>query len=376
MKYVDAHTHLELFALKALPLEMAKSRKGIIEMIKRAESHPIVSWGWNEDTLDETITKNDIDQFPFPVLLIRIDGHMGVVNGEVIKRFNLRKSDKFDPDSGHIYEDKLWDIASNLKRKVTTGHLINAQAEAISRGIVEVHDFVDARTAEAYFKLRESNELKIGVVLMPYYDDYEKVLMLFDRYGEDKRLKFGWVKIFVDGSIGARTAYMSKNYSDKASKGILLKTEEELIATIGELENKGLKIAMHAIGDGAIEIALNALEKANIKMNGHRIEHAEMINEKQANKVKEMDVILCIQPNFNPVFMKTYVKALGKERADMMNRIKMLHETGVSMIFGSDMMPFDPEIGINYASEILGREKALYYYGGWRNELNPTPTPL
>jgi len=96
-----------------------------------------------------------------------------------------------------------------------------------------------------------------------------------------------------------------------------------------------------------------------------------MIDYLQAQRVKELGLILCIQPNFNPVFMQTYLKALGKERASKLNPIKMLDELGVDMVFGSDMMPFDPEVGIEYASKILGREKAIYYYGGWKKKANP-----
>jgi predicted amidohydrolase YtcJ len=64
--------------------------------------------------------------------------------------------------------------------------------------------------------------------------------------------------------------------------------------------------------------------------------------------------------------MQTYIKALGENRAHRMNPLKMLDEMGVNMIFGSDMMPFDLEVGLDYASLILGKEKAIHYYGGWK----------
>ncbi|MBI4228191.1 MAG: amidohydrolase family protein, partial [Deltaproteobacteria bacterium] len=203
--------------------------------------------------------------------------------------------------------------------------------------------------------------------IMPYYKDYKRILELFDRYGEDKSIRLGWVKIFVDGSIGARTAYLKESYFDRASRGKLLITEERLISIISELEKKGLKISMHAIGDEAIEAAVNSFEKANITLKGHRIEHAELINHDQVKRLNEMGITLCVQPNFNVVFMETYQKALGDERASNINPIKMLDEMNADIIFGSDMMPFDPEVGLSYASGILGNEKALFYYGGWRN---------
>ncbi|HEY7535295.1 MAG TPA: amidohydrolase family protein [Thermodesulfobacteriota bacterium] len=367
MKFVDAHTHSEFFALKGLPVEKARSKKELMAMIESAKQSPLVSYGWNEQTLGETIERKDIDKFPFPILLMRVDAHMGVINTKVIDDLKMKPSKKFDAERGYVYEEVLWKIVSDLKPKELGDALIKAQADALSNGIIEIHDFVDEKIADAFFRLRKEGNLKLRVVLMPYYEHYKKVLRLFDRYGEDDTMKFGWVKVFVDGSIGARTAYLKESYSDKNSKGFLLRSEDKLARLINGLEGKGLRISLHAIGDAAIDVCLNAFERASIRLKGHRIEHAEMIDFDQAKKVKEMDIILCVQPNFTPVFMETYIKALGDSRANQINPLRMLDEMGVRMIFGSDMMPFDPEVGLLYASQILGREKALYYYGGWKN---------
>ncbi|MGB7292773.1 MAG: amidohydrolase family protein [Thermodesulfobacteriota bacterium] len=366
MKFVDAHTHLELFALKTVPIENARSKKDVISMIQSAADKPVIAWGWNEESLGENITKSDINGFPFPVVLIRIDGHVGVINDRVIEDFNLKPSQNFDVEKGYVFEELLRYLASSLKPKDMTKPLLQAQTGAISKGILEVHDFVDYSIARTYFMIREKGDLRLNVVLMPYYKDYERILELFDIYGEDKSIQLGWVKVFVDGSIGARTAYLKQNYCDRASRGNLLVSEERLISIVSELEKKGLRISMHAIGDGGIEAVLNSLETANVKLKGHRIEHAEMINADQVKRLNEMGVTLCLQPNFNVVFMRTYEKALGHERARCMNPLKMLDEMNADIIFGSDMMPFDPEIGLNYASGILGNDKALFYYGGWR----------
>jgi predicted amidohydrolase YtcJ len=372
MRFIDAHTHLEFFALKGIPLDKAATKKDVIDMIESSSLKPLAAWGWSEETIGESITREDIDRFPFPILLIRVDAHVGVINKSVMDELEIESSGKFDPERGYVYEDVLWNIASILKPKDLRASLLRAQDEAVSKGVIEVHDFVDANIAETYFKLREEGCLKLKVKLMPYYDHYEDVLSLFDKFAEDECLKLGWVKAFVDGSIGARTAYLREPYIDKPSNGILLKTVGQLESMIRELENKGLRISLHAIGDGAIDVCLGAFERADIKLKGHRIEHAEMIDLEQAKRAKDLNVTLCVQPNFNVTFMKTYMKALGEERAKRMNPIKMLDELGVPMIFGSDMMPFDPEIGLTYASQILGGEKALFYYGGWRDKIGLT----
>ncbi len=366
MRFVDAHTHLELFALKGLPIENARSKEDLIGMIQSISEKPVVAWGWNEESLGENITKSDINRFSFPVVLIRIDGHVGVINDRVIEDFNLKPSGNFDAENGYVFEEVLRHVASSLKPKDLTKPLLRAQRKALSRGILEVHDFVDYNVARTYFIIREKRDLRLNVVLMPYYEDYERILELLDTYGEDSSIKLGWVKVFVDGSIGARTAYLNQNYNDRASRGNLLIPEERLISIVSELERRGLRISMHAIGDGAIEAVVNSLEMATPKLKGHRIEHAEMINADHVKRLKELGVTLCLQPNFNVVFMETYEKALGHKRASCMNPLKMLDEMNADIIFGSDMMPFDPQIGLDYASGILGHDKALFYYGGWR----------
>jgi predicted amidohydrolase YtcJ len=367
MKFVDAHTHLELFALKTVPVERARSKKDLIDMIQNAVDKPVIVWGWSEESLGENMTKSDIDGFPFPVLLIRIDGHVGVVNNKVIERFNLKPSHNFDEKKGYVFEELLRHLASSLKPKDITKALLQAQTEALSRGILEVHDFVDHNAARTYFMIRGRGDLQLSVVLMPYYETYERILKLFDTYGGDRLVKLGWVKVFVDGSIGARTAYLKESYCDRPSRGNLLVTEDRLISIISELEKNRLRISMHAIGDAAIEVAVNSLEKANINLKGHRIEHAEMISADQVKRLNDMSVTLCVQPNFNVVFMKTYEKALGDDRARSINPLRMMDEMNAEIIFGSDMMPFNPQVGLNYASDILGNEKALFYYGGWKS---------
>jgi len=159
MRFVDAHTHLELFALKSVPIENARSKKDLIDMLESTAARPVIAWGWSEDTLGDIITRHDLNRFPFPVLLIRIDGHMGVVNNRVIEDFSLKLSENFDEEKGYVYEELLRYLASSLKPKDMTKPLLEAQREALSKGILEVHDFVDYNTAHTYFMIREKGDL-------------------------------------------------------------------------------------------------------------------------------------------------------------------------------------------------------------------------
>ncbi len=367
MNFVDSHTHLELFAFMKIPFNEITSLKELKEYINEAEEDVILAWGWDEDRLGFQIERKHIEDVRKPVLLIRLDGHVGVVNGAMLEMIGSPKHGRYDPERGYLYEDLLWHVIGRLKpkgEKMKT-YLRRGLSEAKRKGIVEIHDYVDEELARLYLELED---LPLDIVLMPYYESYRRVIKLLEGRNLN-RLKLGWVKVYVDGSIGARTAYLKEPYRDRPGwKGLLLKDREEIAMIVNELEERGLRISLHAIGDGAIEECLLAFEKVKHRLKYHRIEHAELITYEQALRAKEMDILLCVQPNFKPLFFKTYLRALGEERTERICPIGMLDELGVDMIFGSDMMPFDPNFGLTYAEEVLGEERAKYYYGGWRYE--------
>ncbi len=363
MKFVDAHTHMELFAFKEVDLEHISSLEDLLRAVESFRGESLVAWGWDERRIGVFLERKHIDHIDIPVLLIRVDGHVGVANTRAVELLGLKGDDRFDPEKGHLFEETLWEAANRLKPggERLARCLLKGLKKAEEMGIVEVHDFVSPEVMEAYLSLEE---LPVRVVVMPYYDGYKEVLRL-----AGDRFPVGWVKVYVDGSIGARTAYLREPYADREDwRGVLLKGWEEIARIIAELEEEGLRVSLHAIGDGAIEECLKAFEEVGPRLRYHRIEHAELITEDQALRAKRLGLLICAQPNFNPYFMGTYVKALGEERARRINPLRMLDSLKVDMVFGSDMMPFDPGFGFRYAERVLGRRKAEYYYYGWREE--------
>ncbi len=368
MRFVDAHTHLELMALQTVPFDRFSSVGELVEYLKSSEGEHILAWGWEERKLGRSPTREDLDAVDRPVLLLRMDAHLGVVNSKLVEDFGLRENELFDPEKGFLYENQLWELVEKLKPKgeKMKEALLGALKRAEEMGIVEIHDYVDPETATLYADL--DGELPIRVVLMPYYDGYREVMELFKgrRY---ENLYLGWVKVFVDGSVGARTAYLREPYEDrKGWRGRLFVGSEEISSIVRELEDAGLRISLHAIGDSALDECLRAFERSKPELSYHRIEHAILIDREQALRVKEFNILLCLQPNFRPFFGETYIKALGEDRYERCLPLELLDSLGVDMVFGSDMMPFDSWYGFNFARDILGEEKAKYYYGGWRDE--------
>jgi len=358
---------MELLSIHSPELEGAGSVEEVRDLVSRFRK-PTVLWGWREETLGEPLLRKHIDSIPTPLLLLRIDCHVGVLNSAMADLLSLKPSDLFDPVRGYLYEKALWRAVNRFRPRGERMRrsLLKALLQAEMLGVVEIHDFVDEETARAYLRL--GTGLPLRVVLMPYYESYRRVLSLLKDV-KHPDVTLGWVKVFVDGSISARTAYLREPYADRRGwRGLLLRNRLELAQIIRELEAEGLRVALHAIGDGAIEECLSAFEMVKPRIPYHRIEHAELITEEQARRARDLKILLSLQPGFRSFFRQTYLKALGRERARRVLPLKLLDELKVDMIFGSDMLPFRPSYGFSCAERLLGRKKAEYYYGGWRYE--------
>ena len=344
---VDAHTHMELFAFWEVPFNEFSNKKELIKYLRSLKKEKLTAYG-----LDYSLglTFEDLNEVPYPILLIYKDGHKGIGNEALLKELSL--------DSPILKEHELWEIANKLKPKGEDMRkaLERGLQKAKEMGLKEIHDFVDEELARLYSEM----EPPLNVVLMPYFEHREAVL----KY-TNKNLKVGWVKIYVDGSISARTAYLKEPYEDTQTRGVLLVEEKKLAEMIKEVETLGLKVALHAIGDGAIEVCLNAFERANITRKYHRIEHAELITEEQIRRSKELELLLCMQPNFSCYYSEIYKKALG-ERAERINPFDKVYEAGVELIFGTDMMPFDVNYAVECAKKKLPEKAVLYLFGGWK----------
>jgi predicted amidohydrolase YtcJ len=178
-------------------------------------------------------------------------------------------------------------------------------------------------------------------------DDIAKIASI-----ENDRIRIGSIKIFADGSLGARTAALNAPYADdKTTIGILTYSQERLTELLENVHRKGFQLAVHAIGDRAIKSVLDAFEKVLKKRpwkdHRHRMEHASVLNKKLIRRMKKLGVIASVQPHF-VVSDFWMTKRLGRRRARWTYAFKSLIESGVKTCAGSDcpIEPIDPLLGI------------------------------
>lgn len=176
---------------------------------------------------------------------------------------------------------------------------------------------------------------------------------------DNEYLSSGLVKFFHDGVIDSGTAVMVEPYADDGKNGQPLFSEDKFRAAIIEADRRGLQIAVHSIGDGAVRAVLDAFEAAQ-EANGkrdsrHRIEHIEVIHPDDIPRFAELGVIASMQPPHPPGAMglplEPTVTKIGRDRWRYSYAWRTLKEAGAHIPFASDwpVSPISPVLGIEAA---------------------------
>jgi hypothetical protein len=358
--------------LSEADLGKARSIPEIQSILRRqAEKKNIKGWvlghGWDQEKLQEKRFPNRFDLDAAvpdkPVCITRICEHICVVNSLGLE---LAKITASTPDfSGGVIDrdDKtgeptgvLRENAMNLVFSLVPAHddrevrraVSLATRKAVSTGLTSVHCVVDqpqhVRVLQA---MDRAGELKIRIYLWIPDEWLDSVTGIGISTGfGDEMLRIQGVKFFTDGGLGARTAALEKPYSDAPdTTGVLIHTQDELNATVEKAARHGLQVAIHAIGDRAIGMALTAIENAKRVVPQsdrlrHRIEHASVLNRSLIGRIKNSKVIASVQPHFiaSDVWM---IERVGPERAGLVYPLRSLTNTGVLVVGGSDC-PVEP----------------------------------
>lgn len=185
------------------------------------------------------------------------------------------------------------------------------------------------------------------------------------RRWRSERVHSGRVKLFMDGVIESSTAFMLEDYADApGSRGLPWFEAEQFNEIATEIDRRGLQIAVHAIGDGAVRRTLDGYEAAR-RANGprdsrHRIEHIEAIDAADVPRFKELGVVASMQPLHPPgklLFpIEPTLSRLGEKRLPLAYAWRTLRDAGAHLSFASDwpVSPVDPLLSIQAA---MMREK-------------------
>ena len=376
--FVDSHMHLVSYG-RYLSLPDLRGCRSIDE-VKRilrdfAKNIPPSRWviarGWDQELFAERrpLTRWDLDEAvgAKPAIAVRICGHMATLSSkalEVLGRNYLEKFSRYvDPDTGIVREDAVgYALTKALEGETIDDrarYIEEAQRKLLEHGIVGIgYVSVALEDLLAVLSCARSGRLRLYVSM---YLDLETARRLDDlglflpiSLG---RARVSGIKILADGSLGARTAWLSEPYSDDPTTSGTPCIDADTVRRAAELcRSRGLTLAVHAIGDRALDMVLNAVlpDLASFV----RIEHASLVRDDQLEGVSKLFGV-SIQPHF--VLTDWWaVRRVGVERCRWLYRFRTLARIARVVGISSDapVEPIDPFETI-YAAVDRGASEGL-----------------
>jgi len=369
--FTDSHIHLLNYGmmLSNVKLYDARSIEDIKEAVaKAARKNPngwIVGRGWDQEKLREHryLEKTDLDDTaPNPVLLRRVCGHIAVANSAALKIANINRRTQ-NPEAGEIVRDPLNGEPTGLLKenalglveqmiryddKVVEAALVTASQRLLRVGLTSLHCIINnAQELRVLRRLWDAGRIKQSIYAIIPLDSFDEAVKAgFATETNNGCFRIGGVKIFMDGSLGARTAALSEPYSDQPdSMGMLTFSEEKLNELVVRAEDAGFQLCMHAIGDRALGTILKVLEttsraSARRKLR-HRVEHCSIIPLALMKRMRNLGLIASVQPRF--IYSDSWaIDRLGKRRSQYLYPFRSMLKNGVPLAAGSDGPVEDP----------------------------------
>ncbi|WP_240135659.1 amidohydrolase [Streptomyces sp. MUM 178J] len=367
--FIDSHVHLAWTGLKAgtpsvAPCERVDDVLAVVaQAVERTRGDG--AWvdvaGYDQRALGRHLTAAELDRVSRgrKVFLMHDSGHACVVNSAVLEMLpgDVPHQGGFLAESAMTAARRLrlpyaqTEIADAVERagRVCLAEGVTACAEAGVGGGLLGHSPVELG---AYQLLRDQGRLPLRVQLMAAADTLRPLevhredgipraldLGLRTGFGDDW-LSVGALKVYTDGGMMARTAALTEPYEGMTHSGQLQADPAHLADLIVDGHLAGWQLAVHAIGDRAADLALDALERAQRLRPRpdarHRIEHAGLIRPDQLPRFARLGVSAVVQPNFLRYFGDDYAAIMGEERAPWMYRGRSFRDHGVTLVGSSD----------------------------------------
>jgi len=383
--FTDCHLHPILYTLYFLfpDLTNVSSLGELKSLLKesvqgKSKTELLLGFNLSEEKFKKPVlpTRWDLDDAcpEHPVFILRYDSHIGIANSRALELAEIHEGTKV-PDGGEFRRDHtaklngiITEKAINLilskvkfpKAKEIESAATKAFESFAKKGLTSLHGILSADRGGEFgdvgaielplFKHLQDKVIQNCYILV----NIEKVRKLFRIKksffnGEkvDNKFKIGGLKLFLDGSFGAKTACMFEPFSDAPDMcGFCVIEEEEIYGKMEQAHNKGLQIVVHAIGDKGNKVAMNLykrlLEEFPRENHRHRIEHASMLTSDVINDMRKYGIIASCQPPFINSEYMWLEKRLGKDRCKYTYPFKSIIDAGVMLISGSDCPIEDP----------------------------------
>jgi len=397
---IDAHGHVMALGFLALQLDLTgtQSLQEALDRIKAyAEANPDRKWiiggGWNQETwkLGRFPTATELDAVVpgRPVWLARIDGHAGWANTAAIRAAKVTVR-TLPPVGGRIEKTKLGlpagvfvDKAQALVEKAVplptprerNAAFLKAQDLLLSMGVTATSDM--GTSVEDWNIFRRMGDLGLlRVRIMSYGKGVESALAVGGQaptpwlYAD--KLRMGGIKLYADGALGSRGAWLKMPYADAPTQsGLGFMTDDQLSNTMSRGAMDGFQLAVHAIGDKANAQVLDAIDELAETYKGDRrwrIEHAQIVDPADLPRFGQHGIVASMQPTHATSDMHMAEARLGEARLTGAYAWHSMLTNGARLAFGSDYPVESPNPFVGWAVAFTRQDDNGQPAGGWHPE--------
>lgn len=340
--FVDNHVHLTQWVASLTRIDVSESDSAVavVDILVRSEErygHGILRAQGFRDALWPDAPHKDVLQRALPDRLVAItsmDLHTLWLSPALLAELSI------DHPTGILRDHDCMEGLGALDRRADTEDgdrsVLDATAELARRGITAVTDFEYADNRAVWLRRADVWQSFVDVSIAVWPEWLERELYLGaktgDRIGDGRHLSLGPLKVMFDGSLNTRTACCHDAYPDGSGTGLLLETPADLRALMRKASEAGIQPAVHAIGDRANSLALDAFEAIGA---GGRIEHAQQVLPVDVQRFAAAGVAASIQPQ-HAMSDRDVADELWSGRASISYPYASLHRAGVELLFGSD----------------------------------------
>jgi predicted amidohydrolase YtcJ len=396
--WFDAHVHFMWwgFQMAEIDLREAATLAAALDVVgAHARKLPPGQWltggRFDKNLWGRWPTAADLDRVTGdrPTVLRSRDGHSRWVNSAALRAAKIGR-DTPAPEGGAILRDPsgeptgvFQERANELADRAVPGAseadcdtaVVRAQDEAFRKGVTGVESLEQASSYAAFQRARDRGDLRVRMVMgIPHRSltwsipttgtppqmrdqgrfDFDSAIERGMRTGDgDEWLKLGHVKFFADGALGSQTAALEEPYEGTEDRGILTFDPMELRADVARAAAADLAVAIHAIGDRAVRIALDAIAPTRVTAPHlrQRLEHVQLVREEDLGRFGALGVIASMQPIHCTSDRDLADRHWGPRRTPRAYPWRTLLARGAVLAFGSDapVEPIDPLLGIHAA---------------------------
>ena len=393
---IDAHGHVMGLGFNAIQLDLsdtaslAEAQRRIAEY---AAANPTPRWivgrGWNQERwgLGRFPTAADLDSIvpDRPVWLKRVDGHAGWANSAAMREAGINARTEA-PEGGRIERNGrepngiFVDAAQPLVERSIPAPvplqrdraLEEAQEILLSNGLTAAADM--GTSSEDWNVIRRAgDEGRLNVRILSYASGVDNLLAVAGRgptpWLYDSRLRMVGVKLYLDGALGSRGAWLKQDYRDApGQRGLPLVSDTVLKNMMSRASMDGFQVAVHAIGDAANAQVLDAIDELSATYQGDRrwrIEHAQIVDPVDLPRFRAHGTIASMQPVHQTSDRLMAEARMGLDRLQGAYAWRSLIDSGVPLAFGSDFPVEHPNPFHGLAAAISRQDAEGQPPGGW-----------